>query len=150
MFVKTTKSGYTKDGSQFAQGYFLILLARYGDERPTEYRALVRFTRMSQLGHFMMGSCQVGKHSLILSGSYGSDGLPINLPSTDDRMAKWGYTKEEEIKKADDIWNQAIPVPNELIQQWKNGGGWNSSGSEAKAMRQWALENFKERVLTRA
>jgi hypothetical protein len=43
-------------------------------------RAIVRYVRMRQLGHFMMGSARINGHSLTLSGSYGSDGLPTSVP----------------------------------------------------------------------
>ena len=34
---------------------------------------------MKQLGHFMMASVKLGGFNLVLSGTYGSDGLPVNF-----------------------------------------------------------------------
>ena len=85
-------------------------------------RGIVRYVRMKQLGHFMMGSATVGKHRLILSGSYGSDGLPDSVP--------------------DEVYEAGVELPKELIEQWNTGGGWNDAGSEAPAMREWALATF--------
>jgi hypothetical protein len=86
-------------------------------------RAIVRYVRMKQFGHFMMGSAVVGKHRLILSGSYGSDGLPYTV-------------------KDDEVYEAGVELPQELFDKWNNGGGWNGAGSEAPAMRAWALDIF--------
>jgi hypothetical protein len=86
-------------------------------------RGIVRYVRMKQLGHFMMGSAVVGKHRLTLSGSYGSDGLPKTVP--------------------DDAYEAGVEVPKALYDAWNNGGGHNSSaGSEADEMRKWAMDTF--------
>ena len=69
-----------------------------------------------------MGSAVVGKHRLGLSGSYGSDGLPKSVP--------------------DEVYEAGIELPQELYDAWNHGGGWNGAGSEATAMRAWALANF--------
>lgn len=95
-------------------------------------RAIVRYVRMRQCGQFMMGSARVGKHNLILSGSYGGDGLPKSVP--------------------DEVYEAGVELPQELYDAWNNGGGWNSAGSEAPAMRAWALANFprtKAQILRR-
>jgi hypothetical protein len=85
-------------------------------------RAIVRYVRMRQLGHFMMGSARVGKTRLTLSGSYGSDGLPKTVP--------------------DEVYEAGTPLPQSLYDAWNKGGGWNSAGAEAPAMRQWAKQNL--------
>lgn len=129
MFIKTSRGGYDRHGEQFASGLFLILVQP--KEQTEKYpllgcnypiRALVRHTALRQLGHWMMGFVRVGKHRLTVSGSYGGDGLPMSVP--------------------EDVYERAIPIPAELYEAWKNGGGWNSAGSEAPAMRKWALENL--------
>jgi len=77
----------------------------------------------------MMGTARVGGRSITLSGSYGGDGLPCNVP--------W------------DVYLRGEPIPQELQQAFWTGGGHNSAGSEAPAMRKWALETFgkeKKRV----
>ncbi len=86
-------------------------------------RAIVRYVRMRQLGHFMMGSARIGSQRITLSGSYGSDGLPVSVP--------------------DEVYQMGAELPGELYNAWNNGGGWNGAGSEAPAMRQWALATFR-------
>lgn len=85
-------------------------------------RAVVRYVRMTQLGHFMMGTARIGAHRLSLSGSYGSDGLPCSVP--------------------DEVYEAGVELPQELYNLWNTGGGWNGAGSEAIAMRLWALATF--------
>jgi hypothetical protein len=88
----------------------------------TEIRALVRKVAMSQRGHWMMGRARVFGHSLSLSGSYGGDGLTVTVPR--------------------EIFDRAVPIPPELHEAWNKGGGHNSAGNEALAMRDWALANL--------
>jgi hypothetical protein len=85
-------------------------------------RAIVRHTSMRQLGHFMMGFARVHGHRITLSGSYGGDGLICTVP--------------------DAVYNAGIELPVELRDAWNSGGGWNDAGSEAPAMRKWALSNL--------
>lgn len=85
-------------------------------------RGIVRYVRLKQFGHFMMGRARVNGTTLIMSGAYGSDGLPCSVP--------------------DEIYSLGVELPTELYQAWNNGGGWNSTGSEAPAMREWALKTF--------
>lgn len=125
MFLTMRRSGYDRHGEQVASGRFLLLVQPteqpIGEKSPP-FRALVRFTSMRQLGHFMMGQCRAFGHRITLSGSYGNDGLPCNVPQ--------------------DVYDHALPVPDELIDAWNKGGGWNSAGTEAKAIRTWALKAF--------
>jgi len=86
-------------------------------------RALVRHVSLTQCGHFMMGRARVHGESLIMSGAYGADGLP-------DRVS-------------DSVYDRAVPLPNSLYELWAHGNGWNDAGSEATAMREWALSNLK-------
>jgi hypothetical protein len=85
-------------------------------------RGIVRYVRMRQFGQFMMGSAKVGKTRLVLSGSYGSDGLPKSVP--------------------DEVYEMGLPLPQELYEAWNKGGGWNSAGREGEAMRRWAKANL--------
>src|SRR3990167_5177387 len=127
MFIKDSKGGYTRDGSQWASGYFLCL-CHPNDVRltmpdyPAQTRAFVCYTRMSQVGPWMMAQVKVVGHELTLSGAYGQDGLIMDVPRA--------------------LWERATPLPAELYDMWKTGGGWNSAGSEAESMRQWARGNF--------
>jgi hypothetical protein len=85
-------------------------------------RAIVRHTSLKQLGHWMIGFARVHGERITLSGSYGGDGLTCTVP--------------------DAVYNRGIELPAELRNAWNSGGGWNSAGSEAPAMRQWALANL--------
>jgi hypothetical protein len=154
MFLSNSHRGYTRDGQQRAAGRFLIVFAhnqyKWADENGTDWRnvpktitrelfAHVCHVSMSQLGHFMMGTSrtmQVSKaygdhpapNNLVLSGTYGDDGLPCDYED---------LTPKSRAK--------LIPVPAELTETFWRGGGHNEAGSEAYAMRDWALATFPER-----
>ena len=85
-------------------------------------RAIVRYVRLRQFGAWMMGSARIGSESVTLSGSYGSNGLPATVSDT--------------------VYESGVKLPEELYQAWARGNGWNSAGSEANAMRKWALDTF--------
>lgn len=126
MFVdpKRTRRWYAGT-EQRASGPFLILFARHVlGKQPTEYKAAMRSVQLRQYGHFMMGSTRVNGEKVVLSGSYGSDGLTCDGD-----------------KLSDETWNGLVDVPEDLIKKWSDGGGWNSAGSEAADMAEWALES---------
>lgn len=137
MFLNTKYGGYNRHGEQTAGGAFLILFNRVSNEgwptdptvpffRPPaerrELRCLVRYVRMTQFGHFMMGRVRVGEHKLGLSGSYGADGLPCDPPPN--------------------LWERLHPLPTTLAELYWKSDGHNSSGAEGPALRTWALENL--------
>ena len=99
-----------------------------------ELRALVRRVRLQQLGAWMMGSAHINKQfgSVTLSGSYGSDGLPIYLPH------KSGF----DVEKAYKLWPRLHQIPAELQAEFWAGGGHNTAGKEGSSFRQWGLENL--------
>lgn len=145
MFIKTTKAGYTKNGTQIAAGYFLLVCQH--DEHPRELRAIVRYVRMRQLGHFMMARLQLAGHVFSLSGEFGSDGLPFDITRAGDfakekpENTSWQprLTREE----ADALWSMMVPVPQVLADAyWKDSTGHNSVGSTAPAFRNWARQNI--------
>lgn len=122
MFITSSKPyPYNRAGEQVAAGLFLMLVSNPDASFPI--RALVRHVRMRQVGHFMMGSARVGPHNLTVSGSYGADGLVMNVP--------------------EDVYARALELPQELYDAWNTGGSWNSAGSEAPSMRQWARANLE-------
>jgi hypothetical protein len=88
-------------------------------------KALVRKVALHQCGHWMMGTARIHGRSITVSGSYGGDGLPLTVP--------WHLYERFGVK-----------VPDELVEAWDKGGGWNSCGTEAPLMRDWALKTFKE------
>lgn len=131
MFITSKRSGYNRQGEQVASGLFLIMTQpKECPEFPTisaqcnaPIRCFVRFASLSQCGHFMMGQCRLHGKSIILSGAYGHDGLPLSLDVEN--------------------YKRGIELPLELREAWNKGGGWNSAGGEASKIRQWALQNLK-------
>jgi hypothetical protein len=115
MFL-TGKSGYNTEGSQFADGDFLIICQKPG---ATE--------------HFMMGTAYLGGHAVVLSGSYGNDGLPLSL---EHKVLPPGAPER--------IFAALTPIPEGLQTSFWEGGGHNSAGAEAPALRKWAEENLTE------
>lgn len=86
--------------------------------------AVVRRVALEQCGHFMMGVCNIGGRWRSVSGAYGNDGLPMGIA-------------------ANALPSDAKPLPRELYALWNAGGGHNSAGSEAEALRAWALKAFE-------
>lgn len=124
MYIKPTITGYTRAGQQVARrGDFLLLLQPdTNDGHKWPIRAAIRRVALRQLGHWMLGYANIGGRWYGISGAYGSDGLPRSVP-----MAAYLC---------------GIEIPEGLQAAWNAGGGWNSAGSEAPAMRAWALENY--------
>jgi hypothetical protein len=101
--------------------FLLLLQLRDGSCGADNTYAVVRKVALRQLGHWMMGRANLGGRWYSVSGTYGHDGLPMTV----DALPK-----------------DAKPLPRELYEAWSKGGGWNGAGSEASAMRAWALVNF--------
>lgn len=78
-----TYYGSGSDTSQHASKGAYLILACDGEERDANgFAALygcVRIVAMRQVGHFMMGAARVAGESITVSGSFGSDGLPIGF-----------------------------------------------------------------------
>jgi len=122
MFITPTNRGYTRDSQQKSQGKFLILCApSFLDGDAKEFWGCVRYVKMVQCGHFMMGKVKVGSQQITLSGSYGGDGLPMD----------WAVIKPENRR----FFRR---LPEHLYEKWAHGGGWNSAGNEASSMAIWA------------
>jgi hypothetical protein len=125
VFVAENGGGY-RGTAQIAWGWFLIIFS--DPERrtsPPEIRAAVRWAHLAQCGHFMMGSVRVGTARVVLSGTYGSDGLPTDCPTVE-------------------LWERLYKVPPFLQRVFWAGGGHNSAGSEGPALHQWASEHLNE------
>lgn len=121
MFINC-KSGYDRSGNAWSRGKFLIMATpENGAMKPI--RCFVRYVSMKQWGHWMMGSARIHNNTITLSGSYGSDGLPCTFKN--------------------ELYEKGLELPEELYNLWKNGGGWNGAGSEASAIRDWAIANIK-------
>ena len=126
MYLQKTPVYYPYSGEAFIQrGNFLLLLSERGRAfGPDNCYAIVRKVALRQFGPWMMGRANLGGKWVVVSGSYGADGL---------------------VKDVDALPVDAIPLPLELYNAWSKGGGHNSAGSEAAAMRQWAIETFLKR-----
>ena len=122
MYIKHTISGYDRSGEQIARRQLFLILLQRDDLKDNAIRAIVRKVAMRQFGQFMMGFARVKGERITLSGSYGSDGLPKTV--------------------SDKVFNEGFPLPDDLRERWNKGGGWNGAGSEANAMREWALANL--------
>ena len=123
MYIEKTET-YYKDGEQHTRRGLFLLLVQSKDRElgPDNFRAIVRKVALSQCGHWMMGRARVKGHTLIVSGSYGSDGMPMTV--------------------TEDVYQAAMPVPVDLYDAWCKGSGWNGAGSEASAFQAWACENL--------
>ncbi len=131
MFVAENGRGY-RGTEQIAWGWFLIVFTAPTEERldgtltsAAELRAAVRYAHLAQCGHFMMGSVRVGAHRIVLSGTYGGDGLPCDCPTLD-------------------LWERLYKVPPFLQRLFWSGGGHNTGGHEMPALHQWAGEHLHE------
>ena len=124
MYIEPTKI-YYDHGSYIPRARFLIL-AHSKNERSyykNTIRCFVRKVALRQLGHFMMGTARIHNTSVTISGSYGNDGLTVDLPQ--------------------EVWEKGVLLPDYLFEAWEGGGGWNGSGTEAGKMKKWANENLK-------
>ena len=126
MYLSNSGGYYDSDGTQRARrGPFLLFLQPPGVAGcDAPIKCAVRKVALHQFGHFMMGTARLYGHSLTVSGTYGHDGLVCEVPA--------------------DVYNRApMALPPELVEAWNKGGGHNSAGSEAAAVRKWALENLE-------
>lgn len=122
MYIRGSHRYYRGSEQTVSRAPFLLLLQERGKPCTAENTyAVVRKVALSQLGHFMMGRANLCGRWHTVSGSYGNDGLPMDV---------------------DKLPRDAKPLPVELYDAWNKGGGWNGAGSEAPAMREWALKNF--------
>lgn len=124
MYIDNSGHGYYRGTEQrHSRAPFLILVQPEDwDKRNEPIRALVRKVALHQCGHWMMGSARAFGHRIPISGVYGSDGLPRSVPQ--------------------EVYDRATPVPEYLIRMWNEGAGWNDAGTEASAMRDWAVKTF--------
>lgn len=128
MFINTKACGYTRDGQQTARGRFLVLCKpKAWEDRNMPMRAFaISNVRMKQFGHFMMANAKWRGFKITLSGTYGDDGSPCPVERA--------------------VYDLATLVPQELVDAWNKGCGWNSAGCEAPAMKEWALKTFPARA----
>lgn len=140
MFIRVKEASYNRHGEQFCNGDFLIIAQDHNspDMKP-ELRCIIRYTHFEQFGNWMMGNVRVGNARLVLSGDYGSDGLPFNLTSA----FQINGSKEERIslEYANALFLSFHKLPVKLQCALWDGGGWNQGGTERELLKKWALEN---------
>ena len=59
--------------------FLLLIQDKNRNVGPNNFRAIVRKVALRQFGHFMMGIARIKNQSIIVSGTYGNDGLPVNV-----------------------------------------------------------------------
>ena len=124
MYLTKTTPYYIGTMQCVKKAPFLLLWSN--DCGKTVY-GFVRKVALQQCGHWMMGTARVEGKSICVSGSYGGEGLGLS---------------ERQL----DLPLDAVQLPQELVDAWNTGGGWNGAGNEAPAMKAWALETFKEKL----
>ena len=123
MYLEPTETYYDGGGQHARRARFLILIQPPGVEGgKLPIRAIVRKVALHQCGHWMMGTARAFGHSILISGAYGADGLTCSVPAS--------------------VYARGVELPADLVSAWNTGGGWNSSGTEAPAMRAWAIANL--------
>lgn len=138
------RAGYNRDGNQFAQGYFLMLFCRpdaketYEQSEHEKLYACVRYVRLSQLGHWMMGYAHVGGKKFTLSGELGNDGLP---------MSSGKFGNDPAIAMGE--WKRLLPrltlLPKEIAARYWTDSGHNAVGPNSReALRAFGLALFKQ------
>lgn len=115
------KNESSRNGQRFTGSFFIM----WTDIKQERAWGCLRYLTMTQCGQFMMGDAVVCGKNLILSGSYGSDGL--------------GRDAERDDVDTDKL----VELPHELYLAWAKGDGWNSSGSEWKSIKKWIANNEK-------
>lgn len=129
MYIYPTQRYYVGAEQYTRRQWFLLIIQPRTYERKAEpFKAIVRKVALRQLGHWMVGTARIYNHSIGVSGSYGGDGFPRHVP--------------------DEVYDRAqVLLPDYLVKAWREGGGWTSAGSEAQAMREWAITNLE--ILTK-
>lgn len=138
MYIRC-KTWYTAGGEQRDYGPFLMLFQQTWNlgtgDQSRELRALVRSVRLESFGNFMMGQCKLKLPeedellTIVLSGTFGGDGLPISIP----RVGDVG-------KLPSRLWPLLLQLPNELIEDFWT----NEAGVGHEKIREWAEEHLKE------
>lgn len=126
MFITQSRAGYLPSGEQYASGLFLMLFVNSNAPQPNghkQIRALVRKVGLTQSGHFMMGRVTLMGHRFSLSGTYGSDGLPIEVTKYQATgKDSWGYgVNWRDVEMVPGLWERLHPLPPELVTAfWKH------------------------------
>lgn len=158
MFLTPSNTYYDSDGSQRAsKAWYLILACREAgpldgmgittrDEQYTcgtcgkahsALYAIARKVALSQLGHFMMGTARIGGHSVVVSGNFGSDGLP-------DTIGQYGIPSA--------LAPYFTKLPNDVASSyWHSGEDYHAGKSgDYRQLGLWALARLVYPMLVKA
>lgn len=140
MYIANGRSGYNRDGEQWATGKFLIVCDDPFGSR--DLFGIVRSVKLTQFGNWMSGRVNLGGFNFVLSGTYGSDGLPHHLGQyfVDEKPGVSHYLTDDQKKY---LIEQMVKFPEELRETFWKGGGWNTGGAEMPSVRDWAVKNIK-------
>lgn len=120
MYIKPSQTYFVGTEQRCSRELFLLLIQKAGSD---DVKAIVRKIALRQFGPWMMGKVAIYGERYTVSGAYGSDGLPKTV--------------------SDKVFDRArVALPADLYEAWSQGGGWNSCGTEAIAMREWAIDNL--------
>lgn len=111
MYLKATTTYYRGTSQHTSKAPFLLLVQpeiqwdkgeslEILEQNPP--RAIVRQVALRQIGHWLMGFARIMGKTYSVSGSYGADGLTMDVPR--------------------EVYDAATPLPEELVKAWSNGG----------------------------
>ena len=89
--------------------------------------AAVRVCALHQFGPFMMGVLRIGRASITVLGSIGSDGLPLDLQ-----------------KVPENFRSHLVQVPYDIAREYWADNGWNDIGKARGPLTDWAKTAFPE------
>ena len=129
MFINQPRTWYSKDGDLLScTALYLVLFS----DADNNISAAVRQATLKPFGPWMAGQVRLAGAPVTVSGAYGGDGLPRDLLTLSEAQRAL-----------------LTPIPPDLAITFWQGGGWNSAGREAPAMREWALANIEQLRRTR-
>lgn len=154
MFLTTSNTYYDSSGSQHAsKAWYLILAtldtgdrdiehytcATCGEPHPSLY-ANARKVAMSQCGQFMMGIARIGGNSIVVSGQFGSDGLPKHMGTE-----PWHTLRAETLP-------YFTKLPDSVASSyWHSGADYHAGKSgDYTMLRAWALASLVYPLLVKA
>ena len=127
MFVSTHKriTRFNRQGEQVARGYYMLWVQAAHFDYAGNYitgpmYAAVRYVSLTQNGHWLDGTFRIGGKVIRVSGSLGSDGLPVNFKTSPADAPAVGIHPG-----FSDSWLSKwfVKVPANVIQVWGESEG---------------------------
>lgn len=114
---------HTRNGQAHSRDRFLLLVQpnKYDSRKMPNPRAIVRTVSLKQCGHFMMGKARIQGETYVVSGTFGNDGLPMDVP--------------------EEVYRNATVIPDDVLNPY-----WKGSDPEEgyTGMYEWARKEFKK------